>query len=589
MSNLLIEPIDDPVLDADTAGFSGRNSRLRSALIQDSELSNSENCIIGETGMAQTRFPLKCIENLNVTSSSGQGIFFYDTRRKERIIASINSNLWAANSFIKPNWTDLSHAVNGEVRFCQLNNFMYFVDTKQLWKWDGTTFTQITNFDGSEVGIPGFSDIITHDNRLLLSGLNESGYDDDEIYASDILDGDSIDPVFSIRVGGGDGDPIRKIMSWHGSFVAVLKQKSAYVVNTSTALGADGQGAADPVNWFIEKITDTIGCIAGNTVVPVGNDIWFLSREGLTSLVRSKESEQRQVSAMVLNTPVNDVFEDINWDEAHKSCAGYFNNRFYISVPLETSTVPNATLVYNLLTQKWEGKHTGTSWKPLYYGRASFKNNKRLIIQDNSGNLYWQREEGSVYEGRDELPRTKQTSGTLTVGESYEITDFNAGDNFTNVGASSNATGIQFIATGTTPTTYSNGSTLAKYRFENIDYRIDSKAFDFGFPVNFKSGFNLEIDFYKSHGTVSIYLIPDDDESRILTVATNDDTTEYPELSEALPFTLTGVNDKRLIFDVTHIEEFKELTVRITGSGSEVKVRRIHLTSFLNTMEIDNS
>jgi hypothetical protein len=589
MSNLLIEPIDDPVLDAGTNGFSGRNSRLRSALIQDSELSNSENCIIGETGMAQTRFPLKCIEDLNITSATAQGIFFYDTRTRERIIKATNYNLYSADGFVKPNWVNLSHTVAGEVKFAQLNDYMYFVDTQQLWKWDGASFTQITTFDSSATGLPGFSDIIVHDNRLLLSGITSTGYDDDEIYASDILDGDSIDITFSVRVGGGDGDPIRKILSWHGSYVAVLKQKSCYVINTSTAIGESGQGAADPVNWFIEKVTDTLGCIAANTVVAVGNDIWFLSREGLTSLVRTKESEQRQVSALVLNTPVNDVFEDINWDEAHKSCAGYFNNRFYISVPVSTSRVPNVTLVFNLLTQKWEGQHDGTAWMPMYYGKACFGNNKRLMIQDNTGNLYWQREEGGVYEGRDELPRTTQTSGTLNVGEAYEITDFNAGDNFTNVGASSNATGIQFIATGTTPTTYSNGSTLAKYRYEAIDYKIDSKAWDFGYPVNFKSGFNLEIDFYKSHGTVDIYLIPDDDESRILTVATAVDTTEYPELPEVLPFTLTGKNDKRLIFEVSAIEEFKELTVRIVGSGSEVKVRRIHLTSFLNTMEIDNT
>lgn len=53
-----------------------------------------------------------------------------------------------------------------------------------------------------------------------------------------------------------------------------------------------------------------------------------------------------------------------------------------------------------------------------------------------------------------------QTSGTLTVGNRYRIDTFVSGDDFTNVGAASNATGVEFVATGTTPTTYSNGSTL---------------------------------------------------------------------------------------------------------------------------------
>jgi hypothetical protein len=55
---------------------------------------------------------------------------------------------------------------------------------------------------------------------------------------------------------------------------------------------------------------------------------------------------------------------------------------------------------------------------------------------------------------------TGQTSGTLTVGKKYRITTFVAGDSFTNIGASSNATGVEFTTTGTTPTTWTNGSTL---------------------------------------------------------------------------------------------------------------------------------
>jgi len=55
---------------------------------------------------------------------------------------------------------------------------------------------------------------------------------------------------------------------------------------------------------------------------------------------------------------------------------------------------------------------------------------------------------------------TTQTSGTLTVGQKYRIETYVSSDDFTNVGAGSNATGVEFVATGTTPTTYSNGSTL---------------------------------------------------------------------------------------------------------------------------------
>lgn len=55
---------------------------------------------------------------------------------------------------------------------------------------------------------------------------------------------------------------------------------------------------------------------------------------------------------------------------------------------------------------------------------------------------------------------TEQSSGTLTSATKYKIIEYKSGDNFTNVGASSNATGVQFTASGTTPTTWTNGSRL---------------------------------------------------------------------------------------------------------------------------------
>ncbi len=52
------------------------------------------------------------------------------------------------------------------------------------------------------------------------------------------------------------------------------------------------------------------------------------------------------------------------------------------------------------------------------------------------------------------------TSGTIISGKRYQILTFVAGDNFTNVGAGSNATGVIFTATGTTPTTWTHSSVL---------------------------------------------------------------------------------------------------------------------------------
>jgi len=85
-----------------------------------------------------------------------------------------------------------------------------------------------------------------------------------------------------------------------------------------------------------------------------------------------------------------------------------------------------------------------------------------------------------------------QTSGTLTRGKRYRITTFVAGDSFTNVGAGSNATGVEFVATGTTPTTWTNASTLNR-----IGAILDADmSFGVGYQVPDRSS-------NKYHGVVS--------------------------------------------------------------------------------------
>lgn len=69
------------------------------------------------------------------------------------------------------------------------------------------------------------------------------------------------------------------------------------------------------------------------------------------------------------------------------------------------------------------------------------------------------------------------TSGVLVVGKFYRITEFKSGDDFSNVGApalrcysgsSKGRTGAIFEATGTTPTTWSNGSRLTELKVAEL-------------------------------------------------------------------------------------------------------------------------
>jgi len=60
------------------------------------------------------------------------------------------------------------------------------------------------------------------------------------------------------------------------------------------------------------------------------------------------------------------------------------------------------------------------------------------------------------------------TSGTLEIGKRYKITNYVSSDDFTNVGANENETGEIFTAIGTTPTVWTNSSTLYEFTTESL-------------------------------------------------------------------------------------------------------------------------
>jgi hypothetical protein len=82
-------------------------------------------------------------------------------------------------------------------------------------------------------------------------------------------------------------------------------------------------------------------------------------------------------------------------------------------------------------------------------------------------------------------PVAPQTSGSLIVGKRYMIRAFVSGDSFANVGASANATGNVFVATGTTPTTWTHSSSVQEL---TSDIAVDASYSDVQTALNATAG-----------------------------------------------------------------------------------------------------
>ena len=213
--------------------------------------------------------------------------------------------------------------------------------------------------------------LVSHTNRLWAVSADTAN-PPDTLYFSDILDGESWDPLGSIRVGG-DGDPIKGLYSWFGYRLVVFKERSIWAV--------DADPTQDPADWSVSLISGNIGCSSHRSIAAVGPDVFFLARDGVRSLQQIQAGTQTSIG-LALSSPINDLISKINKTKLDLCDAVFWNNRYLLAVPfvsdepfilgLETEYAlltensveialegalneNNAVIVYHSLARSWLG------------------------------------------------------------------------------------------------------------------------------------------------------------------------------------------------------------------------------------------
>ena len=174
----------------------------------------------------------------------------------------------------------------------------------------------------------------------------------DEIIASDILDTDTYDQIYAqYRFNAGEADFVVGLHSFSEDKLMVFNRNSIHLVSNTTTL----QGASTNL------LTDEVGCVARDTIRQVGSQVIFLSDNGIYSTQFFDEYNLRGTETP-LSEPINSTVQRIQRQYWSKSVAVYFDNRYYIAVPLDTfqdglpnnDGVNNALLIYNFLNKQWE-------------------------------------------------------------------------------------------------------------------------------------------------------------------------------------------------------------------------------------------
>ena len=258
-----------------------------------------------------------------------------------------------------------STTVNGGETVALAHGFEFYVDASKTDSHvtDGESFASTPVFTRKvSVGL-GFSHMPSppfatyHQRRLVMPYRFE--VDDtvdsftsrgilDEVIASDILDTDTYDRIYAqYRFNAGTADYVVGLHSFAEDSLLVFNRNSIHLVQNTINLEAAST----------RLLTNEVGCVARKSIKQVGNQVIFLSDNGVYGTQFLDEYNLRGTETP-LSEPINETIKRINKEAWEQSVAVYFDNRYYIAVPLDDATKNNAILVYNFLNQQWESVDT---------------------------------------------------------------------------------------------------------------------------------------------------------------------------------------------------------------------------------------
>lgn len=173
----------------------------------------------------------------------------------------------------------------------------------------------------------------------------------DQICASDILDPSTYDSVLSqFRVTAGIADYLVAMHPFYDDNMVVFNRNSIHLITGTQGSLADTR---------LKEMTREIGCVSRKSIASKGNAIFFLSDDGVYALEFLDEYNLRGVEEP-LSKPIQPYIDRINKNLASNAVSIYFDNRYYIALPLDTvagaddALGNNAILIYNMKNKGWE-------------------------------------------------------------------------------------------------------------------------------------------------------------------------------------------------------------------------------------------
>ena len=376
----------------------------------------------------------------------------------------------------------------------------------------------------------GLQTIVNSGNRLFGVG---TGQDRNTLYASDILDPSVWDSANSVIINGDDGDEITAITQYYENRIIVFKRRRIFQVT----IPPDMTSAAD---WTISIISNNIGCVAGATAIQVNSDIFFLSDDGIRSLVRSASDDFTSVG-LPISEVVKDVIQEINTAEIGICTAAYYDNRYLLAIPTAANDFNDTILVYNTILGAFEG-----TWTPkvMQFALTNFQDEGlRLMMKLTTGQI-------NKYSGY-------KTPAQTT---SADYVDF----------------GVQ-----------SNGTSVGTFDYISS---VRTRDMDFSDPFAQKHGSYFEVIFDDSFSNSANIAIQRDIDTGDIDVQPN---LNIASTVLVLPFVLPAILPtsvkKRVASDLRAYEKWRLLNISVFSEANKMAIRQITAAANPDTIEVQKT
>ena len=166
----------------------------------------------------------------------------------------------------------------------------------------------------------------------------------DEIILSDINDSDTYQHLEGqFRFNAGKADFNVGMHSFSDDKLIVFNRNSIHIVI----------GSEDVATAKNQLLTDEVGLVARRSVIQVGNQVLFLSDNGVYG-ANFIDLYNLRGNEVPLSEAIQKTIDRINKDAAENAVGIYFDNRYYLAVPLDGSSTNNAIIIYNFLNKSWE-------------------------------------------------------------------------------------------------------------------------------------------------------------------------------------------------------------------------------------------